>query len=97
MIKIYNSMSKKTVTYCTCLQIILIVTVLACFSGTVYSQTVYTFTNAGATGRTGSTQVQVNAAYSGSSLAGDVTINTQGVQEWMVPVTGNYSTTFVKR
>jgi hypothetical protein len=91
MIKIYNPMSKKTVTYSTCLQIILIATVLACFSGTVYSQTVYTFTNAGATGRTGPTQVQVNAAYSGSSLAGAVTINTQGIQEWTVPVTGNYT------
>ena len=78
-------------------QLCLIVTVLTCFSGTVYSQTVYTFTNAGATGRTGPTQVQVNAAYSGSSLAGAVTINTQGIQEWTVPVTGNYSTTIVKR
>ena len=84
-------MSKKTVTYSTCLQIILVATVLACFSGTVYSQTVYTFTNAGATGRTGPTQVQANAAYSGSSLAGAVTINTQGIQEWTVPGTGNFS------
>ena len=55
------------------------------------AQTTYTFTNCTATGRTGPTQTQVNAAYSGSSLAGAVTINTQGIQEWTVPVTGNYS------
>ncbi|MDF1673447.1 MAG: T9SS type A sorting domain-containing protein [Vicingaceae bacterium] len=52
----------------------------------------YTFTNCGATGRYGPTQTQVNATYTGSNtLAGDVTINTQGIQEWTVPVTGNYS------
>lgn len=55
------------------------------------AQTTYTFTNCSATGRTGPTQTQVNAAYSGTSLAGAVTINTQGIQEWVVPVTGNYS------
>jgi hypothetical protein len=55
------------------------------------AQTTYTFTNCTATGRTGPTQTQVNAAYSGSSLAGAVTINTQGIQEWTVPVTGVYT------
>jgi hypothetical protein len=54
------------------------------------AQTTYTFTNCTATGRTGPTQTQVNAAYSGSSLAGAVTINTQGIQEWTVPATGIY-------
>ncbi|MFZ0596234.1 MAG: HYR domain-containing protein [Flavobacterium sp.] len=48
---------------------------------------VATFTNAGATGRFGPTQAQVNAAYG----AGVVTINTQGIQEWKVPKTGKYS------
>lgn len=48
---------------------------------------VATFTNAGATGRFGPTQAQVDAAYG----AGVVTINTQGIQEWKVPVTGKYS------
>jgi len=51
----------------------------------------WTFTNASSTGRTGPTQVQVNAAYTGTSLEGGVVINTQGIQEWTVPVTGSYS------
>ncbi len=46
----------------------------------------YTFTNAGATGRFGPTQVQCDAAYG----PGVVTINTQGIQEWVVPSSGNY-------
>ena len=50
----------------------------------------YEFTNATATGRTGPTQAQVNSAYSGGTLASDVTINTQGIQEWTVPATGTY-------
>ena len=58
------------------------------FTTVVY--TVWTLTNASATGRTGPTQAQVNTAYSGTSLAGVVTINTQGIQEWTVPTTGTY-------
>jgi hypothetical protein len=54
------------------------------------SGTIYTFTNCGATGRFGPTQSQVNSAYSGTSLSGEVTINTQGIQEWVVPATGTY-------
>lgn len=50
------------------------------------AQTVYSFTNVGATGRFGPTQTQVNNAYSGTTLGGQVSINTQGVQEWVVPV-----------
>ena len=46
------------------------------------------FTNAGATGRYGPTQAQVNAAYTGTDLDGRVTINTQGIQEWTVPSAG---------
>jgi hypothetical protein len=58
------------------------------FTTIVY--TVWTFTNAGATGNTGPTQTQINSTYSGTSLAGGVAINTQGIQEWTVPVTGTY-------
>ena len=53
----------------------------------------YIFTNCGQTGRTGPSQTQVNNAYSGTSLDGDVTINTQGIQEWTVPTTGTYRIT----
>ena len=50
------------------------------------------FTNAGATGRFGPTQAQIDANYSGTSLEGAVTINAthQGIQEWTVPASGTY-------
>lgn len=54
-----------------------------------YSQT-YEFNNAGASGRFGPTQAQVNAAYSSTNLANSVTINTQGIQEWTVPASLTY-------
>jgi hypothetical protein len=54
------------------------------------SDPVYSFTNAAATGNTGPTQAQITTAYTGTSLAGAVTINTQGIQEWVVPTTGYY-------
>lgn len=50
----------------------------------------YNFTNAGATGRLGPTQAQINSAYASTNLNGQVTINTQGIQEWTVPQTGTY-------
>jgi hypothetical protein len=50
----------------------------------------YTFTNATATGGTGPTQTNVNAEYTGTTLAGAVTA-TAGIQSWTVPTTGNYS------
>ena len=52
----------------------------------------YTFSNAGATGRQGPTQGQVDANYSGTNLADAVTINStyQGIQEWTVPASGTY-------
>ncbi|MEC8043890.1 MAG: cadherin-like domain-containing protein, partial [Verrucomicrobiota bacterium] len=50
----------------------------------------YTFTNAGATGREGPTQADINSNYAGTNLDGGVTINTRGIQEWIVPFTGNY-------
>ena len=51
----------------------------------------WSFTNAGVTGRLGPTQAQVDANYSGTTLAGDVVITTQGIQEWTVPATGIYA------
>jgi hypothetical protein len=52
----------------------------------------WTFTNAGATGRLGPTQAQINTSYAGTSLEGAVTINAthQGIQEWSVPAGGTY-------
>jgi len=50
----------------------------------------YTFTPAGASGRSGPTQSQTDAAYTATTLDGQVTINTQGIQEWTVPITGLY-------
>ena len=52
----------------------------------------WTFINAGATGRFGPTQAQIDDSYAGTSLAGAVTINAthQGIQEWTVPASGTY-------
>lgn len=55
--------------------------------------TTYSFTNASVVGRTGPTQAQVTSAYTATTLAGLVTVNTQGIQEWTVPTTGSYSIT----
>jgi hypothetical protein len=52
--------------------------------------TTYLFSNAGATGRLGPTQSQIDANYSGTNLVNSVTINTQGIQEWTVPASGDY-------
>ena len=54
-----------------------------------YAET-YTFTNANATGENGPTQNQINSEYAGTNLANSVTINSQGIQEWVVPVSGTY-------
>ena len=56
-----------------------------------FAQTELNFTNAGATGQNGPTQSQINTAYDGTTLDDDVTINTQGIQEWTVPATGTYT------
>jgi len=50
----------------------------------------WTFTNAGATGQHGPTQAQINTSYAGTNLEDLLTISTQGIQEWNVPVTGTY-------
>ncbi|HQQ95041.1 MAG TPA: T9SS type A sorting domain-containing protein [Bacteroidia bacterium] len=63
---------------------------LNCISFTAKSQLVtYTFTPAGATGRTGPTQAQVNAAYLSTNLNGSVTSNL-GVQQFTIPIAGVY-------
>ena len=69
---------------------VLLTAFAAIFLTTVSLSQTYTFTNASATGMNGPTQAQVNTAYTATSLAGGVTINTQGVQEWIVPATGIY-------
>ncbi|MBI3510178.1 MAG: T9SS type A sorting domain-containing protein [Bacteroidetes bacterium] len=55
------------------------------------AQTVYTFTSAAATGVNGPTQAQVNTAYTSTTLAGAVTVVSNGIQQWTVPATGNYT------
>ncbi|MAN04827.1 MAG: hypothetical protein CMI35_17235 [Owenweeksia sp.] len=49
----------------------------------------YTFTNAGANGATGPNQAQIDAAYTGTDLQGNV-ISAGGIQEWTVPFSGVY-------
>lgn len=49
----------------------------------------FCFTNAGATGATGPTQAQLDAAYGGQPLVQSV----NGYQEWMVPQGGEYKIT----
>ncbi|NBS94101.1 MAG: hypothetical protein EBT27_10330, partial [Betaproteobacteria bacterium] len=51
--------------------------------------TVYTFTNCSATGQYGPTQAQVNAAYTATNLANNVT-SSNGIQLWTVPATATY-------
>ncbi len=56
----------------------------------INAQQTYTFTNALATGQTGPTQLQINSAYAATNLNGAVTVNSVGVQQWTVPVSGGY-------
>lgn len=53
--------------------------------------TIYAFTDAGASGLAGATQAQVNAAYTGTSLAGKVTALNTGIQQWTVQYSGLYT------
>jgi hypothetical protein len=61
---------------------------LILLSITGFSQT-YNFTTAGAVGRFGPTQTQINSSYSATNLSGTVT-SSSGVQLWTVPATGTY-------
>jgi len=68
----------------------LLIAVLAFLPISLIAQT-YNFTSAGVTGISGPNQAQVNTAYTATTLDGDVTVSTQGIQEWTVPVTGTYT------
>jgi hypothetical protein len=52
----------------------------------------WSFTTCGKTGRTGPSQADCDTAYTGTSLAGDVTL-TGGIQSWTVPEAGTYQIT----
>ena len=63
---------------------------LSLFTSYSYAQvTTYTFTNAGATGRLGPSQAQINAAYLATNLNGSVT-SVAGIQTISVPSSGLY-------
>ncbi len=62
----------------------------ALFLSTMAPAQSYVFSPCGATGRFGPTQAQVNVGYNGGPLDGQVSINTQGIQEWIVPLSGKY-------
>jgi hypothetical protein len=53
---------------------------------------IYTFTNAGQTGRYGPSQTRIDNAYLGTNLEGKV-ISNNGIQEWIVPADGKYRIT----
>ena len=58
---------------------------------TLEAQVSYSFTPCGAVGAAGPTQMQVNNTYSlGNTLNGSVTVTGQGIQQFTVPITGNY-------
>ena len=62
----------------------------------LYSFTTHTFTNAGATGRTGPIISQVRSSYSSATWAQNASylnMTTQGIQEWTVPETKSYTIT----
>ena len=50
----------------------------------------YNFSSTGKVGRLGPTISELNSTYLGTSLEGNVTMSTNGVQEWIVPQTGTY-------
>lgn len=60
---------------------------------TLAAQQSYTFTNASATGSAGPTQAMINTAYATTNLNGSVTILTQGIQQFTVPISGIYRIT----
>lgn len=60
------------------------------FFSIVQAQNVYQFTNAGATGKDGPSQSQLNTAYASTTLSGAV-ISSAGIQRWIVPSSGAYS------
>ena len=69
----------------------LLTVLLSLISLKTISQEIWEFSNAGATGRFGPTQTQVDAEYAGTNLENNVIIFSQGIQEWTVPASGPYS------
>lgn len=60
----------------------------------LYPFTTHTFTNAGHTGKTGPTLIECQTAYASEAWSSDPSffnMSTQGIQEWTVPATGNYT------
>ncbi|MFC0166823.1 PEP-CTERM sorting domain-containing protein [Pseudoduganella danionis] len=55
--------------------------------------TTYSFSSAGASGKTGPIQAQIDAAYANSALAGKVVALSTGIQQWIVPTSGLYTIT----
>ncbi len=53
----------------------------------------YEFTHCGQSGRSGPSQGQINSAYSGTDLAGEVTRLSDGIQQWTIPETLTYTIT----
>ena len=70
-------------------RLLLLFGMLACWT-TMLGQQSYTFSTGGATGQYGPSQSDINTAYTGTSLAGQVTVN-GGIQYWVVPQSGYYS------
>ncbi|AEV32628.1 PKD domain protein [Owenweeksia hongkongensis DSM 17368] len=70
-------------------RILLLFSIISCWI-TGYAQQAYTFGTGGATGQFGPSQSDITTAYTGTSLAGQVTSNA-GVQYWVVPQSGYYS------
>ncbi|MES2681470.1 MAG: T9SS type A sorting domain-containing protein [Bacteroidota bacterium] len=68
----------------------LVLFALAIAPGQAISQQSYTFTNAGATGRLGPTQGQLNTAYALPSNLNGLVTSAAGVQTMVVPNTGLY-------
>lgn len=69
----------------------LLFTVLTLVPSAFALGTVYSFTNCLIVGKSGPSQANCNTSYSGTSLAGLVTISTAGLQLWTVPTTGSYT------
>lgn len=60
----------------------------------LYSYNSHTFTTCGANGRLGPTLANVQTAYISEPWAANtafLNMNSQGIQEWTVPITGNYT------
>ena len=71
--------------------VFLVATAIACLLpvAALAQNTIYSFTTCGQTGPTGPSQSSCDSDYSGTPLAGNVTV-TGGIQQWTVPADGRY-------